>query len=68
MHLGELLFFDKHKFKRLNMASMDKKKQVASMLYSITPSDVNLQTSLMPKVMLAKILSQKIYSLGPFLS
>ena len=34
---------------------------------SFTPSDMNFQTVLMPKVIFAKILSQKIYSLGPFL-
>ena len=35
---------------------------------SSTPSDINFQTILLPKVILAKFLSQKIYSLGPFLS
>ena len=31
-----------------------KKKEVILMLYSFTPSDVNFQTILMPKVILAK--------------
>ena len=40
-----------------------KKKQVKLMLDSFTPSDINFQTILMPKVILAKFLSQKMYSL-----
>ena len=48
-----------------------KKKEVtyiALILYSFTTSDMNFQTILMPKVIFAKLLSQKIYLLGPFLS
>ena len=52
----------------LNDMKRIKKKQVTLILYSFTPSDMNFQTILMPKVILAKFLSQKIYSLGPFLS
>ena len=37
-----------------------KKKQVTLILHSFTPSDMNFQAILMPKVILAKILSQKI--------
>ena len=39
-----------------------KKKQVTLILYSFTPSDGNFQKILMLTVILAKILSQKIYS------
>ena len=35
---------------------------------SFIPSDINFQTILTPKVILAKILSQRIYSNRPFLS
>ena len=45
-----------------------KKKQVTLILYSFTPSDINFQMILLPKVILAKLLSQKIYSLEPFSS
>ena len=45
-----------------------KDNQVILILYSFTPTDMNFQTILMPKLILAKFLSQKIYSLGPFLS
>ena len=51
----------------LNDTKRIKKKQVTLILYSFTPSDMNFQTMLMPKVILAKFLSHKIYSLGPFL-
>ena len=54
--------------KNANDTKRIKKKQVTLILYSFTPSDMNFQTILMPKVILAKFLSQKIYSLGPFLS
>ena len=37
-----------------------KNKQFILILYSFTPSDMNFQAILMPKVILAKILSQKI--------
>ena len=40
-----------------------KKKEVTLILYSFTPSDMNFQAILMPKVILGKFLSQKIYSL-----
>ena len=43
-----------------------KKKQVILKLHSFTPSDINIQTVLVPKMILAKFLSPKIYSLGPF--
>ena len=36
------------------------KTQIIWILYSFTPSDMNFQTILMPKVILAKILSEKI--------
>ena len=53
----------------LNDMKRIKKKQVSwSIHYSFTPSDMNFQAILMSKVILTKILSQKIYSLGPFLS
>ena len=68
MYLTELLFRDKRKFKRLDMAFMIRKKHVTLTLYSFAPSDMNFQWILMPKVILAKILSQKIYSFGPFSS
>ena len=69
MYLIELLFCDTHKFKRLNMALMVRNEtSYINTLYSFAPSDIIFQTILMPKVILAKILSQKIYSLGPFLS
>ena len=73
MYLTELLFCDKRKFKRfhtygLNNTKRIKKKQVTLILYSVTPSDMNFQTILMPKVILAIFFVTKIYSLGPFLS
>ena len=40
-----------------------KKKQVTLIIYSFAPSNMNFQTLLMPKGILAKILSQKIYSI-----
>ena len=52
----------------LNDTKWIKKKQVTVILYSFTPSYMTFQTILMPKVILAKILSQKIYSLGPLIS
>ena len=52
----------------LNDAKRIKKKQDILILYSYTPSDINFQTSLLAKVILAKRKSQKIYSLRPFLS
>ena len=55
----------------LNDTIQIKKKQVILILYSFAPSapsDMNFQTILMPKVILAKFLSQKIYSLVTFLS
>ena len=36
-------------------------------LNSITPSDMNFQTILMPKVNFAKIMSEKIWSIGTIL-
>ena len=44
-----------------------KKKHVTLIPYSFTPSDMNFRAILMPKVIFAKFLSPKNYSLGPFL-
>ena len=52
----------------LNDAKRTKKKQITLILDSFIPSDMNFQTILMPNVILAKILWQNIYSVGPFLS
>ena len=43
----------------LNDAKRIKKKQVTLILYSFTPSDMNFQTILMPKVILAKFVCFK---------
>ena len=51
----------------LNDTKRMKKKQVTLILYSFRPSDMNFQTCLLPKVILAKKIT-KIYSLRPFLS
>ena len=59
MYLSELIFCDKRRFKRLNMALMIKKKQVTLILFSFTPSDMNFQTFLLLKGILAKTNSQK---------
>ena len=72
MYLTELLFtlwqtqiqMIKYGF---NDTKRVKKKQAIWILYSFI-YDMNFQTILMPKVILAKNLLQKIYSLGPFLS
>ena len=45
----------------------DKKVDFVLILYSFPPSDMNFQTILMPKGILAKILWQKIYSFVTFL-
>ena len=63
MYLTELLFCDKRKFKPLYMAIMIRNGQKRNKLH-----DMNFQMILRPEVILAKVLSQKIYSLGPFLS
>ena len=47
----------------LNETKRIKKKQVALIIYLFTPFDINFQTILMPKGILAKFLSQKTYSL-----
>ena len=52
----------------LNDAKWIKKKEFTLILYSFTPSDMNFQTFLLPKVILVEKFSQKIYSLRPFLS
>ena len=52
----------------LSDTKLIKKEQVTLILYSFTPSDMNLQKILMPKVILAKFLSQENYLLGSFLS
>ena len=52
----------------LNDTKRIKKKEVILILYSFTPSDMNFQTNLMPKVILEKSWSQNVYSLVPFLS
>ena len=52
----------------LNDVKGIKKKQIELILYSFTPSDMIFHTILMPKVILAKFMSQKIHKLGPFLS
>ena len=52
----------------LNDIKRIKKKQVALILYSFTPSELNFQAILMPKVILAKILSQKSGQVETFLS
>ena len=49
----------------LNDTIEKKKKVVVVMLYLFTPSDMNFQAL---KVILAKMLSQKMYSLRTFLS
>ena len=51
----------------LNDTKRIKEKQVTLTLYSFTPSDTNFQTNLNYQVILAKFLSQKIYSLETFL-
>ena len=43
----------------LNDTKRIKKKQVTLILYSFTPSDMNFQTYLLPKMILAKKNSQK---------
>ena len=40
-----------------------KSKELLFILYSFTPSDINFQSILMPKVILAQFLSQKLVSL-----
>ena len=53
----------------LNDTKMIKKKEFTLKLYSFTiSSDMNFLTIVMPKIIFAKSLSQKIYSLEPFLS
>ena len=47
----------------------DKKERIYNNdIYSYTPSDTNFQTILMPKGILENILSEKSWSLEPFLS
>ena len=68
MHLSELIFCDKcEQAIKYGLNDTKRKQKKQTKLYSFTPSDVNFQAILMPKVILAKFLSQKIYSLGPFL-
>ena len=43
---------------------MHKKYEVILILYSFTPSGINFQTNLMPKVVSGKILSEKNWSFG----
>ena len=45
-----------------------KKKEFVLILQSFTPSDMNFKTILMPKVILAEILSQKSLSYLTFLT
>ena len=52
----------------LNGTILIKTKEFILILYLFTHSGVNFQTILMPKVILAKILSQKAGPLEPFLS
>ena len=57
MYLSELLFCDKRKFKRLNMALMI--RQITLILCAFTPSHMNFQAILMPKEILAKFCHKK---------
>ena len=52
----------------LNDMKPIKKKQATLTPYSFTPFDMKFQTILMPKKILAKFMSQKVYSLRPFLT
>ena len=52
----------------LNDTKRIEKKQVKLMLYSFTASDMSFQTILLPKGIFGEKISQKIESLGPFLS
>ena len=72
MYPRDQLFCDKTRVQTINNGLNDtigiKKNEVVLALYSFTPFDMNFQTILMPKVILAKILSQINYSPRPFLS
>ena len=65
--------FNGRKFKRLNMASINdtigiKKEKIMLVLFLVYPSDMQLQTILMPKMILAKFCIKKTCPLEPFLS